>query len=205
VLAACASAGDPAGRDAPRPPAGWSSRERVEAPVRPAPPPAGRAPGGYPDSAAGAPPLYLAPVGRWAVLGRQAAERRRLAGWGRSFLVGRGAVVPVRRAVWAEDAFEEPAGADTVVFRTPWIPASRLDGELRCETGPGVRVRARLAALFRVAGDDLLVEGWMETDGAARCEGQAQARDRLRAFADDLDRFAREAARRGVPVPLPRR
>jgi hypothetical protein len=54
-----------------------------------------------------------------------------------------------------------------------------------------------------VAGDDLLIDAWMETEGARACQGERGSRERVRAFADDLDRFARDAARRGVPVPLP--
>jgi hypothetical protein len=153
-------------------------------------------------------PFYRISENRWAAIGREAAEERRLAGRGPAFLAGveaDGRTLPVRGAVWVQDAFPVAAGADTVVFATLWIPVARMGGELRCDpVRPGARVQARLVGRFRVAGADLLVAGWMETEGAPTCVGGGAARDRVRAFVDDLDFFARDAARRGVPVPLPR-
>lgn len=205
VIAGCASAGDPAARELPRAPRTWTPDER-DAPRREPPPPPGRGPGGYPDEAPAA-PLYGVPEGRWTAVGPDAAEGRRLAGRGPAFMRGvemLAGPLPVRDAVWAHDALAVAAGADSVVFATPWIPATRLGGELRCDPGRrGPPARARLVGRFRVADDDLFVEGWMETEGAAACMGGGEARERVRAFADDLDRFARDAARRAVPVPLP--
>jgi hypothetical protein len=193
AIAGCASS-DPAARE------GGAPRPRPE-------PPAPLSPGGYPDPAVRA-PLYRVAGDRWAAVGRDAAEERRLAGRGGAFIAGveaHGGALPVRRAVWAQDAVPVAAGADTVVFATPWVPVSRMGGELRCDpVRPEDRARARLVGRFRVAGPDLLVAGWMETQGAPACMGGGAARDRVRAFVDDLDRFARDAARRGVPVPLPR-
>lgn len=208
AVAACASSGDPAGRPLSRAPRTWSPEEREgEAPHPEPDPPAPVLPGGYPDPAARA-PLYRLPGDRWAAVGAEAAEERRLAGRGEAFLAGveaHGGTLPVRGAVWAHDAVPVAAGADTVVFATPWVPVSRMGGELRCRLGrPGDRPRARLVGRFRAAGPDLLIAGWMETQGAPACEGGGAARDRVRAFVDDLDLFARDAARRGVTVPLPR-
>ncbi len=204
ALAGCVSEGDPAARGLPPAPRTWTPEDPA-APRREPPPPPVRGPGGYPDRAVEA-PLYVVPTGRWAPVGRDAADRRRLAGRGPAFMRGvemLAGALPVRDAVWTHDARPLAAGADSVVFATPWVPAARLGGELRC--GPGLRgaaVRARLVGRFRVAGSDLLAEGWMETEGAA-CMGGSEARDRVRAFADDLDRYARDAARRAEPVPLP--
>ncbi len=204
AVAGCASAGDPAARDVARAPATWNPGER-EAPRARTAPSQPEIPGRYPETTDG-PSVYLVPEARSTAVGRGSADRRRLAGRGPSFMAaigGPGVSAPLRRAVWAEDAYPAVTAADSVRFATPWVPAARLPGEVRCEAAPGARPRARLAALFRVAGDDLLIEAWMETDGAAACLGERGARERVRAFADDLDRFAREAARRGVPVPLP--
>ncbi|HEX6369824.1 MAG TPA: hypothetical protein VF006_12975 [Longimicrobium sp.] len=222
ATAGCASGGDPAGRDLSRAPRTWTPEEREpEAPLpepeSPVPRSAGgypdpespvpRSAGGYPDPAARA-PLYRIPEDRWAPVGREAAEVRRLAGRGAAFLGGveaHGGTLPVRGAVWVQDAFPVAAGADTVMFATPWVPVSRMGGELRCDpVGPGERVQARLVGRFRAAGPDLLVAGWLETKGTPACVGGGAARDRVRAFVDDLDLFARDAARRGVPVSLPR-
>lgn len=208
AITACASAGDQAGRQLSRAPRTWTPEERQGEAPRPEPdPPAPLSPGGYPDPAARA-ALYRLPEERWAAVGREAAEERRLAGRGSAFLAGvevhRG-TLPIRDAVWAQDAVPIAAGADTVVFATPWVSVARMGGELRCDPGrPGGRAWARLVGRFRVAGPDLLIAGWMETHGAPACVGGGAARDRVRAFVDDLDLFARDAARRGVPVPLPR-
>lgn len=208
ATAGCASGGDPAGRDLSRAPRTWTPEEREPEAPRPEPEsPVPRSAGGYPDPAARA-PLYRVPEDRWVAVGREAAEVRRLAGRGAAFLAGveaHGGTLPVRGAVWVHNAFPVAAGADTVVFATPWVPVSRMGGELRCDpVRPGERVQARLVGRFRVAGPDLLVAGWLETKGAPACVGGGAARDRVRAFVDDLDLFARDAARRGVPVPLPR-
>lgn len=208
AIAGCASAGDPAGGDLSRAPRTWTPEQReAEAPRPASESPAPRSPGGYPDPAARA-PLYRVPEDPWAPVGREAAEVRRLAGRGAAFMAGveaDGGALPVRGAVWVQDAYPVAAGPDTVVFATPWIPVSRMGGELRCDpVRPGARVQARLVGRFRAAGPDLLVAVWMETEGAPACVGGAAARDRVRAFVDDLDLFARDAARRGVPVPLPR-
>lgn len=208
ATAGCASGGDPAGRDLSRAPRTWTPEEReVEVPRSEPESPVPRSAGGYPDPAARA-PLYRVPEDRWAPVGREAPEVRRLPGRGPAFLAGvetHGGTLSVRGAVWVQDAFPVAAGADTVVFATPWVPVSRMGGDLRCDpVGPGERVHARLVGRFRAAGPDLLVAGWLETKGAPACVGGGAARDRVRAFVDDLDLFARDAARRGVPVPLPR-
>jgi hypothetical protein len=205
AVVACTSAGDPGARDLPRAPRTWTPDER-EAPRRePAPEPRS-GPGGYPEAGPAA-PLYVVPESRWDAVGTGAAEARRLAGRGPAFMKGvevLPGMLPLRDAVWAHGALPAAAGPDSVGFATPWVPSRRLAGELRCGPGqPGAPVRARLVARFRVAGGDLLIQGWMETDGAASCMGSGAARDRVRAFADDLERFARDAARRGMPVPLP--
>ena len=205
AIAGCASS-DPAGRGLSRAPRTWIPEARAgEAPRRGPDPPAPLSPRGYPDPAARA-PLYPVAGDHWAAVGRQAAEERRLAGRGGAFMAGVEAdsgALPVRRAVWAQDAAPVAVGADSLVFATPWVPVARMGGELRCEpVRPEDHARARLVGRYRVAGPDLLVAGWMETQGAA-CVGGGAARDRVRAFVDDLDRFARDAVRRGVPVPLP--
>jgi hypothetical protein len=205
AVVGCASGGNQGARDLPRAPRTWTPDEREAARPAPMPPPRG-GPGGYPEGGAAA-PLYVVPESRWSAVGPGAAEARRLAGRGPAFMKGV-EVLPdmlrLRDAVWAHGALPAAAGADSVVFATPWVPAGRLAGELQCEPGqPGAPVRARLVGRFRVAGAHLLIKGWMETDGAAGCMGSGAARDRVRAFADDLERFARDAARRGVPVPLP--
>lgn len=213
VVDGCASAGNPPGRELARAPRTWTPEEgEGERPHRVPVSPVPRSPGAYPPGAYPEPatraPLYSVSEDRWAAVGREAAEVRRLVGRGAAFLAGveaDGGRLAVRGAVWAQDASPVAAGADSVVFATPWIPVSRMNGELRCDTvWPGARVQARLVGLFRVAGADLLVAGWMEMEGAPACMGGGVARDRVRAFMDDLDLFAREAARRGVPVPLPR-
>lgn len=205
VLGGCAAGEGPAGHN-PSPPHAAGTMDGREAPPRTPGPPTPASPGGYPDAAARA-PLYSAVEGPWSAVGRQAPEARRLAGRAGAFMAGvetLDGALPVRDAVWTQDAFAVAAGADTVVFATPWVSVSRLGGELRCgAAASGARARARLVGHFRVVGSDLLIQGWMETDGAA-CEGGHAARDRVRGLADDLDRYAREAARRGTPVPLPR-
>ena len=205
AIAGCASAGDPGARDLPRAPRTWTPGER-EAPRREPPSPPCGGPGGYPETGAAA-PLYVVPESRWSAVGRGTGEARRLAGRGPAFMKGAELLpgpLPLREAVWAHDALPTAAGGDSVVFATPWVPAARLGAELRCErVRPGAAARARLVGHFRVAGADLLIEGWMEADGAAGCAGGGAARDRVRAFADDLELYARDAARRGVPVPLP--
>jgi hypothetical protein len=205
VLCGCAAGDGPAGRDRSPAPRSAGLDARAAPPGEPGPP-TYAPPGGYPDAAARA-PLFPPVEGPWSAVGREARESRRLAGRGAAFTTGvesiRGAL-PLRGAVWARDASPVAAGADTVVFATPWIPVSRLAGELRCGAAvPGARVRARLVGLFRVVGSDLLIQGWLETDAAA-CEGGEAVRDRVRGLADDLDLYAREAARRGVSVPLRR-
>lgn len=208
AIAGCAAAADPSGRDLPRAPRTWTPAQREAEAPRPEPEsPVPRSAGGYPDPDARA-PLYRVPEDRWVAVGREAAEVRRLAARGAAFLAGveaHGGTLPVRGAVWVQDAFPVAAGGDTVVFATPWVPVARMGGELRCDpVRSGERVQARLVGRFRAAGPDLLVAGWLETKGAPACVGGGAARDRVRAFVDDLDLFARDAARRGVPVPLPR-
>jgi hypothetical protein len=204
VLGGCAAGVDPARVD-PSPVPRSGTLDGREAPPR-GPVPAPASPGGYPDPAASA-PLYSLVEDRWTTVGREEREGRRLAGRAAAFTAGvemLDGALPVRDAVWAQNAVPAAAGADTVVFATPWIPVSRLGGELRCgASAPGARARARLVGQFRVVGSDLLIQGWMETEGAA-CEGGRAARDRVRGFVDDLDLYARSAARQGVPVPLPR-
>jgi hypothetical protein len=161
-------------------------------------------PTGYPDSVVVA-PLYLRAASPAAAIGRSAPERRRLAGRGAEFMRGVGHVpgaLPVRGSVWWGDAVPLAAGGDSVAFATPWVPVSRLDGSLTCPSpAAGNEVGVRLLAVVRDSSGDLTVEAWIDNAGGGECEGSRDARDRLRAFADDVEMFARNVARLGVPVP----
>ena len=168
--------------------------------------PAGTAPSptGYPYSVAVA-PLYLRAASPAAAIGRSAPERRRLAGRGEEFMRGVSHVpgaLPVRGSVWWSDAVPLAAGGDSVAFATPWVPVSRLNGSLTCPArAVGDQMGVRLVAVVRDSSGDLAVEAWIENAGAEECVGTRNARDRLRAFADDVEMFARNVARLGVPVP----
>jgi hypothetical protein len=161
-------------------------------------------PTGYPDSVAVA-PLYLRVASPAAPIGRSAPERRRLAGRGAEFMRGVGHVpgaLPVRGSVWWGDAAPLAVGGDSVAFATPWVPVSRLDGSLTCPSpATGNEVGVRLLAVVRDSSGDLAVEAWIDNAGGGECEGSRDARDRLRAFTDDVEMFARNVARLGVPVP----
>ena len=161
-------------------------------------------PTGYPDSASVA-PLYLRAASPAAPIGRSAPERRRLAGRGAEFMRGVGHVpgaLPVRGSVWWSDAAPLAAGGDSVAFVTPWVPVSRMNGSLACPPpAAGQEVGVRLLAVVRDSSGDLAVEAWIDNDGGGECEGSRDARARLRAFTDDVEMFARNVARLGVPVP----
>ncbi|HEU0301441.1 MAG TPA: hypothetical protein VFR37_18425, partial [Longimicrobium sp.] len=111
--------------------------------------------------------------------------------------------LPLRAMVWPHPAVPVAAAGDSVLFATPWLPLSRLRGEVQCDRpAHAVAPAVRLVALYRVTGRDLLVMGWMETR-PDECQMRGPARDRLQAFMDDLDLYARGVARRAVPVPIP--
>jgi hypothetical protein len=168
--------------------------------------PAGTVPSptGYPDSVVVA-PLYLRAASPAAPIGRSAPERRRLAGRGAEFMRGVSHVpgaLPVRGSVWWSDAVPLAAGGDSIAFATPWVPVSRLYGSLKCPSpAVGQEAGVRLLAVVRDSSGDLAVEAWIDNAGTEECEGSQDARDRVRAFADDVEMFARNVARLGVPVP----
>jgi hypothetical protein len=171
--------------------------------------PAGTTPpaAAYPDPVV-VEPLYLPAAGTPGPIGRSVAERRRLAGRGEAFMRGIVHVpgtLPVRRSTWWSDAAPLAAGGYSVAFATPWVPASRLDGSVTCPPGAqGVRDGSglRLLAVARDSSGDLLLETWLENASGEGCEGNRGARDRVRAFADDVEMFARNVSRLGVPVPV---
>lgn len=164
----------------------------------------GSPPAGYGDTQPSA-PLVLRSASALAPVGRGAAEQRRLPRRAREFMGGVEAVpgaLPVRESVWWGDAVPVSTDRDSVVFATAWVPLTRLTESIRCQrisgaAGPG----ARLAAVLRDRDGDLEVEAWIETSGVTGCEGDAGARERVRAFADDVEMFARSVARMGVPTP----
>jgi hypothetical protein len=204
--AACGRAGDPPALVHPAP-RSWDA-ERVEGTRSvPTPPPPRPGGGGYPDPGA-VRPIYLVPESRWSGVGREHRETRTLAGRARSFRTGveqSPPAIPLRAAVWSYPATPIAAAGDSVMFATPWMPVARLGGEIECEAPVVVgRPAARLVALYRFVGADLVVEGWLDTRAASSCFVRGGGRDRLDALMDDLDMYARSAARRGVPVPIPR-
>lgn len=158
-------------------------------------------PAAYPDPEVVA-PLYLRAESTRGSIGRSGAERRRLAGRGEAFMRGImhvPATLPVRRSTWGADAAALASGGDSVAFATPWVPASRLDGSVTCPP-PGASLR--LLAVVRDSSGALLLEVSLEVSGGEGCEGDSRARDRVRAFADDVEMFARNVSRLGVPVPV---
>lgn len=163
----------------------------------------GSPPAGYADVEASV-PLFVRSAAALAPVGRDAAEARRLPGRGRAFMRGldeETGELPVRESVWWGDAVPVSADADSVIFATAWIPVARLAGDLRCFGSSTTRAGARLAAVLRDSNGDLEVEAWLETSGVLGCEGDAGVRQRVRAFADDVEMFARRVARMGVPLP----
>lgn len=160
-------------------------------------------PAGYGDIETSA-PLFVRSAAALAQVGRDAAEARRLPGWGPAFMRGldlEARALPVRETVWWGDAAPVSADADSVVFATGWIPLTRLADELRCSATSTAPAGARLAAVLRDTNGDLEVEAWLETSPGTGCDGDAGVRRRIRAFADDVEMFARRVARMGVPVP----
>jgi hypothetical protein len=175
---------------------------------RPMPPPLRAGGRGYPDAAAIA-PIYLVPEVRWSPIGGSNRETRTLTGRAASFSDGvelLPASVPLRVGVWPYPATPVAATADSVAFATPWLPVARFGGAIQCQSPASAagRPEVRLVGVYRFATADLEVEGWLEARGGESCVGSEVGRDRLHAFMDDLDMFARAAARRTVPVPIPR-
>lgn len=163
----------------------------------------GSPPAGYADIEASV-PLFVRSAAAFAPVGRDAAEARRLPGRGRAVMRGldvETGELPVRESVWWGDAVPVSADADSVIFATAWIPVGRLAGDLRCSGSSTTRAGARLAAVLRDSNGDLEVEAWLETSGLPGCEGDAGVRQRVRAFADDVEMFARRVARMGIPLP----
>lgn len=204
VAAACAPASHPPGtvHDAPRT---WTD-ERREGPLKEPVPPPLRSTGTYPDEDVLA-PMHFLPESRWSLVGRGEAASRALRGRGDAFSAGVELMppeLPLRAMVWPHPAFPLAAAADSVVFATAWLPVARMNGEVQCDRAAGPPPVVRLVALYRVSGRDLGILAWIESRPEG-CQVRAGGRDRLQAFLDDLDLYARGVVRRAVPIPIPSR
>lgn len=206
IVGGCAVAGDPVGRPLVEPPRGWTESDWESPRRRPVPPPTARG-GTFPDSSAGE-PVFLQPEPVWAEIGRGASEARVLRARGAQFMEGIELVpsrIPLRETVWSGDAYPVEAGDSMAVFTTPWVRTWQLRGDVRCDL-PSVLhyAEVRLVGSFRARGDDLVIESWMEPRGSDRCVGREGLHDRVRAFSNDLELFARSVVRRAMPAPVRR-
>lgn len=203
---ACAPAGDPAARPLPEAPRSWSEAD-WDAPRRRPVPPTPTQSGAFPDSAA-LEPVFLLPEAVWSEIGRGALPRRTLGARSARFMLGvelLASRIPLRETVWSADAHPIEASDSVVTFATPWVPTWQLEGDVLCDLPTALhRAEVRMVGTFRAEGEDLLIEHWMEPRGSARCTGREGALDRLRAFGNDLEMFARQAVRRATPAPVRR-
>lgn len=108
--------------------------------------------------------------------------------------------LPLRERTWPVDARAVAASADSVVFATPWQASARVADRGACSP----RASSRLVGAFVAQGDDLVLRAYLEESGPSGCMSPGAVRDHVEAMMDDLELYARAAARAGMPAPSAR-